>query len=113
MTTLSRNAGPAHGRTRIYGGDGSGRLELSLGRGTLFLGHGREALTLAGVLALAGIRCALAGALPFTGVGADAVTFASRVGNRRHGRTGQEQGRRCSRNRGTRFRTNLHAHSSK
>ncbi len=34
----------------------SGRRELALGGVALFLGHGREALALAGVLALAGIR---------------------------------------------------------
>src|SRR5206468_4083991 len=78
-----------------------GRLVLALGSVALFLGHRREALTLAGVQALAGMVAALAGALALAGVGADAVAFAGRIGRRRHGGAGQEQSGRSGGNRGT------------
>src|SRR4051812_29424165 len=69
-----------------------GRRELALGGSAFVLGHFREALALAGVLSLAGVRGALAGALALAGIGADALTFAGGVGHGRHGGAGQEQG---------------------
>src|ERR1700685_2153695 len=55
--------------------DGLGRLELAFGGSAIGLGHFREALTFAGVLALAGVFSALAGALALAGIGANAVAF--------------------------------------
>src|SRR5262249_60063780 len=70
-----------------------GRRELALGSGALVLGHFREALTLAGVLALAGVGSALARALALAGVGAHALAFAGGIaGGGRQGGAGQEQG---------------------
>jgi hypothetical protein len=83
-------------------------LELALGSSATFLGQLREALTLAGVLALAGMIAALAGALALAGVRADAVAFASSVGNGRHGRASQEQGGSSSSESSTGLRSNLH-----
>src|SRR5262245_8006722 len=70
-----------------------GRRELALGGGALLLGHGREALALAGILALAGVRRALARALALAGVGAHALAFVGGIGGggRQRG-AGQEQG---------------------
>src|SRR6185437_12268485 len=82
--------------------------ELALGSGALALGHGREALTLAGVLALAGMVAALTGALALAGVGADAVTFVSRIGRSRHGRTRQEKGGGGGGDSSTRLRSYFH-----
>src|SRR5207249_5609844 len=70
----SMNARPGLHRAPI--GPSLGRHVLTLGGVALFLGHGREALALAGVLALAGICPALACALALAGIGADALTFA-------------------------------------
>src|SRR5439155_10439718 len=76
-------------RGPAYTGPRSGRdlrrHVLALGGVALFLGHGREALALAGVLALAGICSALAGALALAGIGADALAFAGGIGCGRHG----------------------------
>src|ERR1700686_4354898 len=88
--------------------DSLGRLELALGGDAVALGHFREALPLAGIQALAGMVAALASALAFAGVCADAVAFARGVGRRRYGRTGQEQScsGRCERSTG--FGIQLH-----
>src|ERR1700677_1264745 len=51
---------------------------------------------------------ALAGALALAGVGADAVTFVSRIGRSRHGRTRQEEGGGSGGDSGTRLRCNFH-----
>src|SRR5262249_45197290 len=70
----------------------------------------REALALAGVQALAGIRSALAGALALAGVGGHALALRSVCGGG-HGRddsTGQEQGGGGRGERGTRFGIQLH-----
>ena len=70
--------------------------ELRAHGGACLLGGRREALTLAGVLALAGARAALAGALALAGV-ADHALAGRGVGRRRPGRydrAGEEQG--CS-----------------
>jgi hypothetical protein len=56
---------------------------------------------------------ALAGALALAGIGADAVTFVSRVNGSRHGRTRQEQGGGSGGDSGTRLRGNLHERFSK
>src|SRR4051812_28747078 len=86
------------------------RLELALGGVALFLGHGREALTLAGVLALAGMIAALAGALALAGVGADAVAFTGGVRHGRHGGAGQEQGGCSGGNGGAGLGSHLHVY---
>src|SRR5207244_3679880 len=57
-----------------------GRRELALGRGALVLAHGRKALTLAGILALAGVRRALARALALAGVRTHALAFVGGIG---------------------------------
>src|SRR5882757_1321244 len=88
----------------------SGGFVLALGGVALVLGHGGEALTLAGVQALAGVRTALAGALALAGVGADALTFAGGVGHGRHGGAGQEQGGGSGGNRGAGLGSHLHGH---
>lgn len=77
------------------------RFELALGSGALGLRQSREALTLAGVEALALMVATLAGALALAGIGADAM--ANRVGrvgcarDGRHAGAGKEKGsrRRC------------------
>jgi hypothetical protein len=51
---------------------------------------------------------ALTGALALAGVGADAVTFVSRIGRSRHGRTRQEEGGGSGGDSGTRLRCNFH-----
>src|ERR1700679_3811988 len=51
---------------------------------------------------------ALAGALALAGVAADAVTFVSRVGRSRHGRTRQEKGCGGGGDSSTRLRSNFH-----
>ena len=82
------------------------RAALGLARG--FRRH-REALALAGVQALAGIRRALAGALALAGVGGHALALGS-VGGRGHGRDGagkeQRGGSGCEC--GARFGIQLH-----
>ena len=80
-TKLSRNRGPAYRAPAPREDRTSGRSELALGGSALLLGHGREALTLAGVLALAGVRGALTRALALAGVGAHALA----VGGVGHG----------------------------
>src|SRR5258706_349606 len=70
------------------------RFELALGGVALFLGHGREALALAGVLALAGMVAALAGALALAGVAGHALALRG-IGRARRGGgngAGEEQG---------------------
>src|SRR5437763_1580128 len=76
----ARHTGPRSGSRPELG-----RSELALGGGALVLGHFREALALARVLALAGIRGALAGALALAGVGAHTLALTC-VGGRRAGR---------------------------
>src|SRR5882757_4356063 len=88
------------------------RFELALGGVALFLGHGREALALAGVLALAGMVAALAGALALAGVGADAVAFTGGIGHGRHGGAGQEQSGCSGGNGGAGPGSHLHVVSS-
>src|SRR6185503_15391591 len=101
----ARHTGPRSGsRPQL------GRRELALGGVALFLGHGRKALALARVLALAGICGAFAGALALAGVGADALAFAGGVGCGRQGRTSQEQRGCCGGNSGTRLGRHLHDH---
>jgi len=106
--TMERRPGIHRAPIRIA--VGSGRAVLALGGVAFVLGHGGEALTLAGVLALAGVRAALAGALALAGVGADALTFAGGVGHGRHGRPSQEQGGCSGSNRSAGFGSHLHEH---
>src|SRR3989442_1069402 len=84
--------GPAYTGPPI--GPSLGRRELALRRSTLFLGQLREPLTLAGVLALAGIGRALASALALAGIAGHALALGGvrRRRHRRHHRTGEEQG---------------------
>src|SRR4051812_5308868 len=105
---LSWKGGPAYTGPRSRIAVVSGRRILALGGIAFFLGHGGEALTLAGVLALAGMVAALAGALALAGVGADAVSFAGGVGHGRHGGAGQEQGGRSGGNGSAGLRSHLH-----
>src|SRR4051794_31180225 len=86
----------------------SGWLVLALGGVALVLGHGGETLAFAGVQALAGMVAALAGALAFTGVRTDALTFAGGVGHGRHGRACQEQSGCRGGNCGARLGSHLH-----
>src|SRR5258708_21699888 len=88
------------------------RFELALGGFALFLGHGREALALAGVQALAGMVAALAGALALAGVGADAMAFTGGIGHGRHGGAGQEQSGCSSGNGGAGLGSHLHDYPS-
>src|SRR5437868_12699889 len=90
----------------------SGRSTLDVLRAhrcALLFGSRREALTLAGVLALAGIRRALAGTLALAGVAGHALACGgSRARSGRDDRAGEEQGRRGSRERRTGFGIQLH-----
>src|SRR3954447_9205096 len=105
---LSWKGGPAYTGPRSRIAVVSGRRILALGGIAFFLGQGGEALTLAGVLALARVRAALAGALALAGVGADALAFAGGVGDGRQGRAGQEQRGRGGGNRGAGLGSHLH-----
>src|SRR5437763_12764820 len=101
----ARHTGPRSGSRPELG-----RSELALGGGALVLGHFREALALTRVLALAGIRGALAGALALAGVGADALAFACGVGRGRNRRTSQQQRGGGGSDSSTRLGHHLHDH---
>src|SRR5262245_57627073 len=111
FAAFGRKRGPANRRASKKGVDWPSALDertaLGLARG--FRRH-REALTLAGVQALAGIRGALARALALAGVGGDALALGG-VGGVRHGRhdgPGKEQRGGGSSERGTRLGIQLH-----
>src|SRR5947199_4457564 len=84
--------------------------ELGAHGGARLLGSRREALALAGVLALAGIGRALAGALALAGVAGHALALGGvrRRRYRRHHRTGEDQGGGGSGERCTGFGIQLH-----
>jgi hypothetical protein len=83
------------------------RLEVT-GRAA-FLGRRGEALTFAGILALAGVGSALASALALTGIGANAVAhrFIGECGRGYDG-IGKHERCRCGRNGRTRLNAEFH-----